>query len=295
MPLKFRLLIIFYAFAALAALPAIAQDETVHLEGVVVSADSLEPLPFTHIVVKSRGSGTIANENGKFRLDIPRKDTLVFSFLGYHNTEITFNDSVKTSFTRLSIFLYPKSYTLKPVNVYAYDLEKILQKKSDPVTMERQKGTPLFEEKETRKKNTVGFGVNPNGGAYLEGGLTALANLFNNEHQQMKKLDKLLEEEAIAKARKEEMEFLTNKYLEIVMESTRLDGADLDEFVEYYHPSYDFLREADTYNITLLVVNDYRDFLVNFRPEKLDLDELLQNAEFEKGETGSMSRRRQNK
>jgi len=56
--------------------------ELIQVKGIVVNK-KLEPLPFAHILVKSKNFGTISDENGKFDFFIEKGDTLIFSCVGY--------------------------------------------------------------------------------------------------------------------------------------------------------------------------------------------------------------------
>ena len=56
--------------------------DIIQVKGIVVNK-KLEPLPFAHILVKSKNFGTISDENGKFDFFIEKGDTLIFSCVGY--------------------------------------------------------------------------------------------------------------------------------------------------------------------------------------------------------------------
>lgn len=63
------------------ALPAAAQ---VRLEGTVLDAGTNVPVARVHVQDSATGQGSVTNENGRFRLDVPRLPvTLVFRHIGY--------------------------------------------------------------------------------------------------------------------------------------------------------------------------------------------------------------------
>ncbi|MCG8374245.1 MAG: DUF5686 and carboxypeptidase regulatory-like domain-containing protein [Balneolales bacterium] len=59
------------------------------ITGRVVDANSAEPLPAAHIIIKGTYKGTIANEDGEFSLKVDELPaTLIARFLGYESKEI---------------------------------------------------------------------------------------------------------------------------------------------------------------------------------------------------------------
>lgn len=71
------------------------QDTLIQLTGVVFN-DSLEPLPFVHIVLIPKNQGTISNFYGFFSLVAEISDTLIFSSIGYKHKIFVFPDSIDT-------------------------------------------------------------------------------------------------------------------------------------------------------------------------------------------------------
>ncbi len=56
--------------------------------GVVSSADDGSGLPGVSIVVKGTTSGTVTDQDGRYRIDVSSNDVLVFSFVGYESQEV---------------------------------------------------------------------------------------------------------------------------------------------------------------------------------------------------------------
>jgi len=281
--LRYLLIILMMPFGLMAQNQ---QPEKIYIAGFVVDADSLQPVPFVHIINKSRKTGSYSNEDGYFGLEIYKTDTLVFTSVGFHDTELSFLDSTKSEYNKLSVVMFSKTYTLKPVDVYAYNLEEILKKKEEPVSMERSKPEQVFEKKKPVEKPTVGFGTDPygNAGASLQGGITALANLFNNDYQQRQKLKEILEQEEAERKIKEEQKRLSNRYREAVKENTRLKKGDLNQFINLYHPTYQFLRKASLYDLAFIISEDYKEYRRKYKYDEISLNELLEETEFQ-GET----------
>lgn len=85
------------------------------ISGTVTDTNG-EVLPGVSIVIKGTQSGTITNDMGEFRLNIPDDSAiLVFSFVGYESTEVTAGNQ-----QILSVSLQPSSQSLSEVVVVGY-------------------------------------------------------------------------------------------------------------------------------------------------------------------------------
>lgn len=56
---------------------------SIRISGVVIDADSLEPVSFTAITIKNSTRGTVSDNSGYFSIFAYELDTLVFSNVGY--------------------------------------------------------------------------------------------------------------------------------------------------------------------------------------------------------------------
>lgn len=63
------------------------KKEVVQLTGVVVSNDSLKPVPFTSILIKNTHKGTISDYYGYFSLVAETGDTIRFSSISYKSVD----------------------------------------------------------------------------------------------------------------------------------------------------------------------------------------------------------------
>lgn len=81
----------------------LAWNKEIHsISGVIVDEESDDPLPFATVGIKSKGKGTVANNNGEFGLKISEsniKDTLSVSYLGYIGREIPVEKALGNNFT----------------------------------------------------------------------------------------------------------------------------------------------------------------------------------------------------
>lgn len=77
---------------------AFAQDkELIQFSGVVVTSDSLTPVPFSNIIIKNSHRGTISDFYGYFSFVAQPSDTIVFSSIGYKRSEFIIPDSLSSN------------------------------------------------------------------------------------------------------------------------------------------------------------------------------------------------------
>jgi len=72
----------------------ISEDELVQFSGIVVSADSINPVPFTNIVIKNTWRGTVADYYGYFSFVAQIHDTIIFSSVGFKKGQFIIPDSI---------------------------------------------------------------------------------------------------------------------------------------------------------------------------------------------------------
>jgi len=88
----FLLLFCFYFVITIKA----QEIKYIQFSGIVKNEDII-PLPFVHIVLKNSHKGAISDYRGLFSIIVEENDTLIFSFVGYKNSEIIIPTSLPTS------------------------------------------------------------------------------------------------------------------------------------------------------------------------------------------------------
>ena len=94
------------------------------LNGSVKDINSLEPLPYCSIAIKGTKKNAITNEEGSFSLSVNlRKDTILFSYVGYDIAIVPATDLIrnKTIFLKSKQVLL-KEFTLHATSDYLYDI-----------------------------------------------------------------------------------------------------------------------------------------------------------------------------
>lgn len=116
-----KLLVILLVFLPFTLLFAQSKEQKlIQFSGVVVTADSLRPVPFAHIIVKNTNRGTISDYFGFFSFVAHTKDTIVFSSIGYKAARFVIPDSLKDSKYSLIQVLTNDTVFLKETVVYPW-------------------------------------------------------------------------------------------------------------------------------------------------------------------------------
>jgi TonB-dependent SusC/RagA subfamily outer membrane receptor len=71
---------------------AIAQDANITVKGTVKSVGTDEGLPGVNITLRGTSTGTTTDAKGNYSLTVPRKGSLVFSYVGFEPQEIAVKD-----------------------------------------------------------------------------------------------------------------------------------------------------------------------------------------------------------
>ncbi|MGB3870364.1 MAG: hypothetical protein WBG34_05455 [Flavobacteriales bacterium] len=92
----------------------------VQFSGVVVTGDSLEPVPFTSILTKESYRGTISDVYGYFSFVAQAGDTVEFAAVGFKRGNYIIPDSLQESKYSMIHVLMPDTVLLRPLDVYPW-------------------------------------------------------------------------------------------------------------------------------------------------------------------------------
>ncbi len=89
-----RILLFLFILSAGVPIAANAQfeklkDSVVQLFGVVMTADSLQGIPYVSVVIQGQNRGTQTNEDGVFSIVVLKGDVIEFSSIGYKSKLVT--------------------------------------------------------------------------------------------------------------------------------------------------------------------------------------------------------------
>ena len=92
----------------------------VQFSGVVVTGDSLEPVPFTSILTKGSYRGTMSDVYGYYSFVAQTGDTLEFAAVGFKRGNYAIPDSLTENKYSMIHVLMPDTVLLRPLEVYPW-------------------------------------------------------------------------------------------------------------------------------------------------------------------------------
>lgn len=96
------------------------QDKLIQFSGLVLTSDSLMGIPYTAVIIKGQGRGTIANYQGFFSLVAQKGDKILFSSIGFRPEEITIPDTLSKNKYSIIQLLTQDTVHLPTVLIYPW-------------------------------------------------------------------------------------------------------------------------------------------------------------------------------
>lgn len=93
------------------------EEELIQFSGIIVTGDSLQPVPYAKVHIKNTNRGTIADYFGYFSLVVATGDSIKFSSLGYNEAVFVVPDSLSNSRYSYIQILTPSVTELDEVTV----------------------------------------------------------------------------------------------------------------------------------------------------------------------------------
>jgi hypothetical protein len=115
-----RSLILLCALLLAAAMSAQSRSPERHLvqfSGVVVTGDSLQPVPFTSILTKGSYRGTMSDVYGYFSFVAQTGDTIEYAAVGFKRDHYVIPDSITGTKYSMIHVMYPDTVLLDPLMV----------------------------------------------------------------------------------------------------------------------------------------------------------------------------------
>lgn len=122
------LLILFFILNHWAAEAQKSTDELVQFSGVVVTSDSLQPIPYTSVMIKHAYRGTLTDFYGFFSFVALKGDTVEFQYLGYKKAHFVIPDTLKESRYSLIQMLSRDTILLKETIIYPWPSKEEFKK-----------------------------------------------------------------------------------------------------------------------------------------------------------------------
>ena len=105
------------------SLPVMGQQKfegLVQFSGVVVTGDSLHPVPFVSIIIKNSYRGTISDFNGFFSFVAQMRDTIEFSAIGFKKSQYVIPDTLNTDRYSLIKIMTTDTILLQETIIYPW-------------------------------------------------------------------------------------------------------------------------------------------------------------------------------
>jgi hypothetical protein len=98
----------------------ISQDDLVQFSGVIVTADSLDPIPYSSVMIKNTNRGTVSDYYGFFSFVAKMRDTIEFAAIGYKKATFIIPDTLTDQRISMIQILRQDTIMLKEVIVFPW-------------------------------------------------------------------------------------------------------------------------------------------------------------------------------
>jgi len=269
---NFKIIFIVIACLGTGGYSLIAQESPKTLNGQILSSKDSIPIPFVNIYEENYQNFTSSSASGKFSMRISDGDTLNFSAVGFRPMKMII--FLVSNFEQI-FYLDPVTYELPGLTIYGrnpmegfYDHDRLYN--------------PQTEQTFDQKLPKPQLSLTP-GGAGVTGLLTLLANQFNSEYQQLRKLRKV-EKDEYKYFRRLELIY-TRLTPEYITGNTSLEREEVEGFLDFWKPSVEFLEIANEYEILTAVQQQELNYIRQMRKDNkgkdvvstIELRKLLDN------------------
>ncbi len=161
----------------------ILPDSLLILEGRIVSSDSLLPISNVHIISKENHWGTVANDNGQYKMYVSPGDSVLFTSIGFSPLIVFIDDTIIANASQSFILMEKDTVLINEVIIRAYwDYETFKQLIINMEPLDISQFYPEWEGTELLYKPTT---PRPFGGP-----IQGLYNLLNKDARLQRKLVK---------------------------------------------------------------------------------------------------------
>lgn len=98
----------------------IDEKRLIQFSGAVVSADSLQPIPFTSVIIRNARRGTLTDYYGFFSFVAVKGDTLDFQYIGYKTSTYIIPDTLQGNHYSIIQVLVRDTINLKEATIYPW-------------------------------------------------------------------------------------------------------------------------------------------------------------------------------
>lgn len=95
-------------------------DDLIQFSGVVITGDSLSPVPFTNVLIEQSNRGTMTDYYGYFSFVAQKGDSILFSAVGFQRSRYVIPDSLESNKYSLIQIMVQDTIQLQPAVVYPW-------------------------------------------------------------------------------------------------------------------------------------------------------------------------------
>ncbi|MBK6397469.1 MAG: carboxypeptidase-like regulatory domain-containing protein [Bacteroidetes bacterium] len=117
---KLVLLAFVCVLSAVSQAQKIDHEGLVQFSGVIVTADSLAPIPFTSVMIKNSNRGTISDYFGFFSFVAKMRDTIEFGAIGFKKAIFVIPDTLSDMRCSMIQILKPDTILLREVVIFPW-------------------------------------------------------------------------------------------------------------------------------------------------------------------------------
>ncbi len=233
-------------------MPFISNGQERQLRGKVIDAQTGNPVSYASVLIKNKGRGMGATGEGKFKFNITLNDTLQISSIGYETLTLPITEQL--DLTEEQIFkVFPTVYDLDSIQVIQLTDDFYLKRpKFDTLDLGLPKPSII------RDWNQIQTLPLTNGEAGIV--ITGFLNDFDKNIRQQRIINAFEKADQFTKERITKREKYFNK--DLVKRVTRIDDRVIDEFMEFCNFLDGQIIGKSEYEITLLILEKYKAFLV---------------------------------
>jgi hypothetical protein len=218
----------------------------VSIRGLVTEKDSTTVLPFTYVIVKNTGAGTMSDHLGRFSIVAGANDTLLFSYTGFLKTYVPVKRLGAGNLSHVIITMIALPLELAPITITAFIIKPY----------ERDYMNDIIEKSTLRRMD------------YATSPVTALYMRYSKEGKQIRKLSQIFEQLLI----EEQVQKKLSR--EILVRLTQDESVDYQAFRKYcYYLSDYYIIHHDGVELYSKVMDCYRNYKNEGRDRPLRLRE----------------------
>jgi len=102
-------------------------NNLIQFSGIVITGDSLKPVPFVNIRIAGSSSGAVSDFNGFFSFVAHKGDTIVFSSVGYRSSKFYISDTLESQRYSLFQMLQTDTFLLTESVIYPWATVEALE------------------------------------------------------------------------------------------------------------------------------------------------------------------------